>query len=104
MQIVGDNLAFQWDKANKEKIWQKHHVSWWECEEVFFNVPMFVFPDVKHSRQEERHYALGQTNASRLLFVVFTVRKSFIRVISARDLNKRERKIYHEKAQENPKV
>jgi uncharacterized DUF497 family protein len=104
MQIADNNLAFQWDKPNRDKIWHKHRVSWWECEEVFFNVPMFVFPDMKHSGQEERYYALGRTNAARLLFVVFTIRQSFVRGISARDMNRKERKIYHEKTQENTKV
>jgi len=104
MQTADNNLGFQWDQANKDKIWQKHHVSWWECEEVFFNIPLFVFPDVKHSRQEERHFSLGKTNASRFLFVVFTIRQSHIRIISARDMNRNERKIYHEKAQEDSNI
>jgi uncharacterized DUF497 family protein len=104
MHIADQNLAFQWDKANRDKIWQKHRVSKGECEEVFFNIPMFVFPDIKHSQHEKRHYLLGRTNAGRLLFVVFTVRESLIRVISARDMNRKERKEYHEKAQENTKV
>jgi len=104
MQVAENGLAFQWDKANQDKIWRKHRVTKSECEEVFFNVPMFVFPDVKHSQREKRFYVLGRTNAGRLLFVVFTIRVTLVRVISARDMNKKERKEYHEKAQENTKV
>ena len=55
-----------------------------ECEQVFFNRPVVVAEDAEHSRQEERLFALGQTDAGRLLFVVFTIRRDLIRVISAR--------------------
>ena len=98
MQIPGHIEGFQWDKANKDKNWVKHQVAWWECEEVFFNFPLFTYPDLKHSGKETRHYALGRTNASRHLFIVFTTRGSLIRVISAREMNRKERKVYSEKA------
>ena len=104
MRIADHITGFQWDKANRDKSWQRHHVAWWECEELFFNIPLFVYSDLKHSRKETRFYALGKTNASRFLFVVFTTRQSSIRVISARDMNKKERKVYLEKAQEATKV
>ncbi|MBU0501939.1 MAG: BrnT family toxin [Candidatus Margulisbacteria bacterium] len=64
-----------------------------ECEEIFFNEPLVV-PDDKHSKMEQRFYALGRTNQDRLLFVVYTIRSNKIRVISARDMNKRERGCY----------
>ena len=86
--------GFKWDAGNLEKNWLKHGVSPLECEEVFFNQPLVVAPDEKHSQQEERYYALGRTNNERHLFLVFTVQGRHIRVISARDMNKRERNIY----------
>ena len=104
MQIPGHIEGFQWDKANKEKSWDKHRVTWRECEEVFFNFPLFTYPDLKHSKKDIRHGALGQTDGSRLLFVVFTARGSKIRVISARAMNRKERKEYHEKAQKDSKI
>ena len=70
-----------------------------ESEEVFFNLPILLLDDVKHSRDEERYYVLGQTNAGRRLFISFTIRSEKIRVISARDMSHKEREIY---AQENP--
>lgn len=93
-----DRLAqctgFQWDEGNAEKNWLKHHVSQGECEETFFNTPLLVVADEAHSAAEARFYALGQTEAGRRLFVVFTIRGSLIRVISARDMNRTERKEY----------
>jgi uncharacterized DUF497 family protein len=62
-----------------------------EAEEVFFHEPLVVRSDVQHSKGEKRHYALGQTSAGRRLFVVFTVRRKLIRVISVRDMNRNER-------------
>ena len=86
--------GFQWDSANLEKNWIKHQVSQFECEEVFFNEPILLFEDAKHSDHEPRNYVLGKTNLERRLFLVFTVRNNLIRVISARDMSKKERGIY----------
>jgi len=86
--------GFEWDGGNIDKNWLRHQVSWTECEEVFFNQPLIAAKDEEHSPQEARNYALGQTDAGRGLFVVFTVRRSLIRVISARDMNKKERRVY----------
>ncbi len=84
--------GFEWDTNNAEKNWKKHHVSPSECEEMFFNRPLVVADDEKHSKNENRFYALGRTDGGRHMFVVFTVRKDLIRVISARDMNRKERK------------
>jgi uncharacterized DUF497 family protein len=86
--------GFQWDASNSGKIWERHKVATIECEEVFFNHPLVVGDDGGHSAAEERLYALGQTDAVRLLFVVFTIRSRLIRVISARDMSRKERKVY----------
>lgn len=90
-------IGFQWDKDNIEKNWLKHKVSPVECEQVFFNKALFA-EDVKHSQREKRYYALGLTNNRRLLFVAFTIRRNRIRIISARNMSKKERKIYEEQA------
>lgn len=97
-----DATRFDWDEGNSDKNWEKHRVSDSECEEVFFNEPLVVQSDPRHSHAERRFYALGQTDRSRVLFVAFTVRRSLIRVISAREMNSNEKGIYqwYEKAQE----
>ena len=88
--------GFEWDRGNVEKKWFKHKVSPVECEQVFFNKAL-IDEDVKHSQREKRYYALGLTNNKRLLFVAFTIRGNLIRVISARNMSKKERNIYEEK-------
>jgi len=86
--------GFDWDDANVAKIWDSHRVSPLECEEVFFNEPLVAGFDAKHSRAEVRDYVLGRTDAGRLLFVVVTVRRHLLRVVSARDMSRKERKVY----------
>lgn len=86
--------GFEWDEGNRTKNWTKHQVSTSECEEVFFNLPLLLANNVKHSQTEKRFYVLGQTNAKRRLFISFTIRSKKIRVISARDMSRKERKIY----------
>lgn len=86
--------GFQWDEGNLLKNWEKHGVSHLEAEQVFFNEPLIVEDDVKHSQDEPRWYGLGSTDAKRMLMVVFTIRSTEIRVISARDMNRKERRVY----------
>ena len=94
--------GFDWDEGNRDKNWDLHKVSWSEAEEVFFNQPLLLYPDPTHSESEDRFYVLGRTAADRGLFVVFTIRKNKVRVISARDMAKKERRIYDEASEENP--
>jgi uncharacterized DUF497 family protein len=89
-------IGFHWDEANREKSWQKHRVLAGECEEVFFNLPLLLQPDPAHSQHETRYFVLGHTLAGRRLFIVFTVRDERIRVISARDMSRKERMIYEQ--------
>ena len=97
--------VFEWDEGNLGHI-KRHNVEKKECEEAFFNKPLLVLKDEIHSRSEERLQALGLTKGGRMLFIVFTLRSGKVRVISARDQNKKERKIYQnggedEKAKDN---
>lgn len=85
------------DQGNSEKNWARHRVTRSECEQVLFNLPFLVADDQKHSHSERRYYALGQTDKGRKLFVVFTIRDNLIRVISARNMNRSEARIFDEK-------
>ena len=95
-RIIENCLGFQWDQGNSDKNWEKHKVSKSECEQAFFNIPIVIADDTKHSIDENRWYILGRTDTDRLLFIVFTIREKLIRVISARNMNKKEREIYNE--------
>lgn len=91
-----DAIAFEWDKGNINKP-KKHNVNIAECEEIFFDLNKKTYRDVLHSQKEKRFILLGKTKKGRLLYVVFTVRGEKIRVISARDINKKEVYLYEKK-------
>ena len=75
-----------------------------KCEQVFFNSHLIIADDEKHSESERRWYLLGRTDMDRKLYVVFTLRKNLIRVISARNLSKKERELYDEKIKKDSEV
>lgn len=90
--------GFDWDNGNAQKNSDKHDVSQSEAEEAFFNEPLLVLEDVKHSRVEARFHALGETDDARLLHITFTLRRgdTLIRVISARDMHRKEKAVYEQ--------
>lgn len=89
--------GFDWDDGNVRKN-DKHGVSMAEAEQVFFNVPLLLLDDARHSKRELRLHALGKTDEGRLLHITVTLRSkgSLIRVISARDMHRKERTIYEQ--------
>lgn len=104
MDIFSTVDGFEWDKGNLQKSWQKHKVHPAECEEVFFNTPLVVQQDAAHSASEHRYYLLGRTDAGRTLFAVFTIRGTKIRVISARDMSRKESLAYDEAIKKDAQV
>lgn len=86
-------LSFKWDAGNIDKNLIKHNVTDKEAEEVFSSKPLKLFRDIKHSQSENRFVALGRTIKGRNLYAVFTIRDSKIRVISARNQSRRERRL-----------
>ena len=89
--------GFDWDIGNSTKN-EKHAVSQIESEQAFLNEPLLLLPDLKHGAGEQRIHALGKTDLDRLLHITFTLRfnESKIRVISARDMHRKERTIYEQ--------
>ena len=96
MTVWQEPIQFQWDAGNQEKNWVKHRVTNAECEEAFFDPHKRILGSALHAGHEARYVLVGQTQANRLLFVVFTIRGHTVRLISARDLNRRERGLYEE--------
>ncbi|MBK7281427.1 BrnT family toxin [Candidatus Aalborgicola defluviihabitans] len=90
-------IGFNWDDGNARKN-EKHGVSTAEAEQVFFNVPLLLLDDASHSQKEPRLHALGKTDEGRTLHITFTLRQAgqLIRVISARDMHRKERAIYEQ--------
>ncbi len=100
-KILAETTGLDWDAGNIYKIWETHQVSLNEAEEIFFNKPLLLLPDDKHSIMEQCYSALGKTDKERRLFITWTVRHassakhgSLVRVISARDLSRKERTLY----------
>ncbi|WP_404365588.1 BrnT family toxin [Marinobacter sp.] len=93
-QVTG----FDWDEGNSRKNAETHAVNQSEAEEIFFNEPLLVLDDSKHSQAEARFHALGATDDERLLHITFTLRQNgaLIRVISARDMHRKERAVYEQ--------
>ena len=94
-EMLRKEVAFDWDEGNILKNWESHRVKPSECEDVFFNTPVVEF-DSAHSRHEQRYFAYGNTDRGRKLFIVFTIRRDKIRIISARDMHRKERRFYRE--------
>lgn len=103
-RTVYDCQGFDWDEGNAEKNWYLHEVTDGECEEVFFNWPLLVATDPRHSQGEARYYVLGRTDADRWLFVAFTIRNNRIRVISAREMNQKETRKYAERVKRDSEL
>lgn len=94
MKVDKTIIEFEWDTGNTNKN-QKHHVTDSEAEEIFFDPNKVTFTDTIHStKNEERLRIIGKTKKDRLLFIVFTKRNKKIRIISARDINRREVTLY----------
>ena len=96
--------GFDWGQGNIEKNWERHKVTFIECEEVFFNRPLVFAEDPGHSKSECRYYGLGRANGERYLFVVFSIRNKRVRVISARDMSRKERRVYREEIEKAAKI
>jgi uncharacterized DUF497 family protein len=97
MMLDRKSLEFEWDKGNIGKN-KKRKVGDSEAEEVFFDRNKIVFKDALHSGKELRFILIGKTKKGRLLYLVFTKRKSKIRIVSARDINRKEVNIYEKNA------
>ncbi len=103
MKILPEPIEFEWDDGNIDKNLIKHNVANQESEEPFSNKPLLLNRDREHSQHEQRFQVLGRTKKDRLLFISFTIRNRKVRIVSARDMNKKERG-YYEKAKINTKI
>jgi hypothetical protein len=87
-------VGFDWDEHNSSKNVLGHNVSQAEAEEIFFHTPVLLMDDVKHSASERRLLLYGSTTAGRPLTASFTTRANRIRIISVRDMSRKERRVY----------
>jgi len=96
MQVFKNPHSFQWDKGNIDKNWLKHKITNQDCEKAFYDHHKRVLKDKMHSGKEAGYILLGKAN-KQILFIVFTLRRNKVRVISARRINRKEKKLYAQK-------
>ncbi|MBI2338903.1 MAG: BrnT family toxin [Deltaproteobacteria bacterium] len=95
-------IRFDWDLWNVQKNEQKHGVSALEAESCFYDDKARIFEDLKHATRNENRFVLyGKGLENRVLMVGFTLRKSKVRIITARPASRKERKVYEEKTSRN---
>ena len=97
MVVIKEPISFQWDRGNIGKNEKSHEVTEKEAEETFFDKKKVIYTDKFHSEKEDRFILIGKTREKRLLYLVFTKRGTKMRIISARDINRKEVKYYVEK-------
>ncbi len=103
--MLPEPILFEWDKGNIDKNFKKHNITNQEAEEIFSSDPIFLFQDEKHTTpSEERHMVWGDTKNGRKLSIIFTIRNTAVRIISARDMNKMERREYEQKVKTNTTI
>jgi len=95
-EILKGPIDFEWDEGNILKSYSKHDITIKEAESIFIDTYLSVAEDTKHSINEKRYAAVGTSINARILFVVYTIRKRRIRIISARPANRKERRHYEE--------
>lgn len=104
MRLLPKPIQFDWDKGNINKNIAKHKIKNEAAEEVFVNQPIVLIKDKKHSQTESRLMVLGQTDKKRLLSIFFTIRNKKVRIISARPMGRKERRLYEQKSKNIAKI
>ncbi len=87
-------MDFEWDDDKADANFAKHGFSFLEASSVFDDDLSLTFPDPDHSVDEERLVIIGHSQRGRLLFVSHTDRHGVLRIIRAREVTRRERKVY----------
>jgi len=90
-------MEFIWDPNKAESNVRRHGVSFHEAATVFGDPLSTTVPDPDHSIEEERYIIIGTSHRGRLLIVAHAEQGNRIRIISARELTRRERRQYEER-------
>ncbi|MBI4670189.1 MAG: BrnT family toxin [Chloroflexi bacterium] len=88
--------TFEWDSSKAAQNIKKHRISFEEAVTVLQDPLGWTFFDPDHSDDESRFITIGMSERRRLLFVAHTDRENRVRILSARRVTPRERKMYEE--------
>ncbi len=89
-------MEFEWDPKKNEANIRKHGVTFIEAATVFSDVLSITVPDPDHSQEEDRYIIIGMSGQNRLVMVAHMERGECIRIISARELTRSEKRNYEE--------
>lgn len=104
MRLLPKPIQFDWDQGNINKNVAKHKIKNEEAEEVFVNQPIVLLKDKKHSQSESRLMVLGRTDRKKPLSIFYTIRNNKVRIISARPMGRKERRLYEQKSKKLTKI
>ena len=99
MTILLEPVAFEWDSGNRDKNLLKHGITNKEIEEAFERDEKIIVEDEKHSFVEPRYMMWSETADGKQIMVFCTIRNGYVRVISARSMNRKERSFYEKKTE-----
>ena len=89
-------MQFEWDPKKAAANLRKHRVTFQEAATVFGDPLAITFHDPDHSDEEDRYLTFGLSQTRRLVVVSHTERGASTRIIGARLMDRKERKIYEE--------
>ena len=94
-------MKFEWNEIKAARNLKKHHISFTEAALIFSDPFIMTIPDIEHSGEEDREISMGLVPFGKTLTVVHTVRvrdgQEWVRIISARAANQREKSVYFER-------
>ncbi len=90
------HIEFEWDPAKAERNIRRHQITFEEAVTAFDDEYAIIFADEAHSFDEPRDVLIGYSNRAHLLTVIFTERGDVVRLISARQATRGEKKRYEE--------
>ena len=89
-------MQFEWNPDKARSNLKKHEVSFNEASTVFNDPLSMTFPDPNHSYSEDRYVIIGLSSAGRILVIPHTDRADRVRIISAREATRNERRFYED--------
>lgn len=96
IQYEGTNTLFEWDSNKAEQNLEKHEVSFFDAAEAYEDPFFQMADDDLGDYGEDRERIIGVSQSKTLLLVVYVERTPRIRIISAREANRSERKVYEQ--------
>jgi uncharacterized protein len=92
VEFAAGDLTFEWDVTKAAANLRKHHVSFEEATTVFLDPHARLYEDPDSDVGEARFLLVGVSAATRMLVVVHVERAAHLRIISAREATRRERR------------